>query len=540
MAALVSAACGSSDSEETYLSTYYNEGAYEAFNGDEDLQLSVVFEATSSSLQHWGFVSTTQVHDRQYFFTTDNNAANLDLVYNWERIINKIGSLVDFETIPLEIFFYDDGAHYQRFDNGRNIFVNTAYSNNYLGRLVSHLNDMRLPIWLYIGLEAVARDYIGLYVPNTSNAIVPNFGDMSFAPMTWGTQEQTQAIATAYNFVVWLIEGNSLAELVRLYAAQETALANDMAAGLFYEFADKPMDTMLSLHFEGSLSFHGQEPRNVIYNYKITAYTDFGNYNFLFLEHSDALDIHTIKGYVYYFDDSARFVKDFFAEFAEFDFRPMDIFIVYNGSAFSAVDASPWDGWIRLFNFDSVPPSAIVHEIAHFVSFWSQDNEFGPFEFEEGIAMALERYHDIHDAFGKSYRWQREHGRSTFGAYANALLDIFNDEYIAQAAWYSLISDFDTIGLAHLIGYSWLYFRNYEARAAALGASIPEIGTHPTAGSFVLYLIENYGVKNYMKVHFGRSSFEDVYGITIYEAIVQWRMFLYEFILELGQEAQWR
>jgi len=536
---LMLAACGSSDNEDAYLpSPYEEEVAEDIFDYEPETHLAVDFETTSGTFQHLGFFSTAQVQDRQYFFTSDDDAANLIILSDWERIIDKIGGLIDFETIPLEIFFYEEGAEHQRFDSGRNIFVN-PYDINSFGRLLGRLNEARLPIWLYVGLEAGARADAGQVVPGLGLGHKPiaYFGDMSFAPITHGNPEQLNAIATAYGFVNFLVEGGNLAELARLYAAQETNEANEIAARLFYEFADKPMLTAFSLHFDGNLQFRGQQPTNVAYEYRITAYTDFGNYHFLFLEHSDALSIQTMQGYVRYFDDSAQFVKNFFAGFAPFDFRPVDIFIVYDGSALSPIDANLEDEWIRMFNFSNVSPTVFAHEIAHYISYWAQGNSFGNYwvEFEEGIAMALMSYRDIYEGLDKSYHWHREHRRSIFGSYADALNNIFGDDDTAEAAWDFLMADFDSIGLAHVMGYHWLRHRDFETRAIQLGSTFAEIGTHPTAGSFVLYLIENYGIENYMQVHFDRDSFEDVYGITINEMIARWQAFLDGFILGLGQ-----
>jgi len=251
------------------------------------------------------------------------------------------------------------------------------------------------------------------------------------------------------------------------------------------------------------------------------------------------LDVQAIRDYVHHFDNSALFVKDFFAGFAEFDFRPVDTFIVYDSGllAFNAIDANLWDEWIRIFGLANTSASSFVHEMAHYISFWAQGDTFGPYstEFEEGIAMALERYHDMHEGFGRSYHWYREHRRTHFGSYIGALNDIFGDDDTAEAAWDFLMADFDSIGLAHVMGYHWLRHRDFETRAAQLGSTFAEIGTHPTAGSFVLFLIENYGIESYMQAHFDRDSFEDVYGITINEMIARWQIFLDRFIHELGQ-----
>jgi len=480
--------------------------------------------------------------DRQYFFIIDDYAANSALLSDWEQIISKISELIDFQTIPLEIYFYDDASEFQRFDNGRNIFIN-PYSTNSIGQLPSRLNDARLPIWLYAGLEAVARLYIGLEAQNLDfqgldSVSMADFGDISFIPATWNTDEHIQAIATAHNFVSYLAETGNLEELALLYSAQETYLANRLAARLYYEFTGNLMDTTLRLHFNGNLSFVGQEPRNVAYNYRISAHTNFGNYHFLFLPHSDTLGIYAIRSYVKYFDNITQFVKNFFAnftDFTQFDFDSIDTFIIYDGSTLSPVDANLVDNWIRMFNLGAFPPSAFAHEITHFISFWSQGNRLGAIEFEEGLAMAMERYHDIYDRFGhgKGYQWKIENRRFIFGSYIDALREIFGDADVADVAWNSLMTDFDSIGLAHMMAYNWLHNRNYEARAAQLGAEIAEIGTHPTAGSFVLYLIENYGAQSYMRVHLGQDSFESIYGTTIYEMIARWRIFLDEFILTL-------
>jgi len=502
--------------------------------------LSIDLQRTGASLENFGFVTMTQALDRQYFFTTDNFEENSELALNQERIIGKIGELVDFQTIPLEIFFYTETSEHRQFDNGRNIFVNPKKANS-VGRLISRLNGDRLPLWLYVGLEAVARSQVGLDIWETPLNAQPMayFGDASFAPATWGSDEQLHAIATAYNFVAFLIESDQLAYIARLYADGQAFLANKLSSQLYYEFAGLPM-CALSLHFGGSAAFRFH-PTNITYDYRISARTAYANYHFLFLPSTKNLDQQTIHNYISYFDDGARFAKDFFAEFADFHFQPVDVFVIYNDSPHNNIDAFPQDGWIRIFNFAASQPSSFVHEITHFISLWARGGDIGAFEFEEGIAMAMERFHDAYDRqiHGKSYQWKLENQRFGFGSYTVALYEILGDQGLANAAWSRLMADFDTAGLAHLMAYHWLHHRDYEGEAETnrrlgFGSEIAEIGTHPTAGSFVLYLIENYGVQNYMSLHLGQQSFEEVYGVDIQEMIVRWRVFLEDFIDAVG------
>ncbi|MCL2852577.1 MAG: hypothetical protein FWE20_06040 [Defluviitaleaceae bacterium] len=461
---MTQASCGSSDNVDTHLSE------------DEGTYLSIDFEPLALSFQRIGFVSAAQVYDRQYFFPTDNYAANLSLLSDWERIIGKIDDLICFTAVPLEIFLYKDEAEHEQFNNGRNIFINQHDFYSF-GRLVHRLSGELLPMWLSAGLEAAARSYFDMNIPEFDGNPLTGFGDIYFTPMSWGSRDHAQAIGTAYLFVMHLIEIGRLSDLAGLYLGQETSLANEMVMGRFYEFAGKPMDTTFSVHFHGNVFFHASAAQNVAYDYRISTATDFGNYHFLFTPQTDDLDIQSILEYVHYFDDSVRFVEDFFAEFAEFDFRPVDTFIIYSGHSIAPVDAHLHDGWIRMFNFSSHTPSVFVHEITHFLSFWSQNNGLGPFELEEGLAMSLMSYHDIYDrwAHGLSYRWHRENEFSYTGSsYIQALHDIFKDADIAEAVWNLLMADFDSIGISHMYAYFWLHYRDYEAQARMVGAYPPK------------------------------------------------------------------
>ena len=550
---LVITACTSNDVDDVRMehgqeeeTQHENAGNNAEESDEEETSLSMSFEPTSSTLQHWGFVSTARVYERQYFFTSDNEVANTAIVYDMERIIEEVIKLIVFEPIPLEVYIYDESAEFSWFDNGRSTFINPN-DINYIGRLINRLSDMRLPIWLCVGVEAYARAHIGQDVTGEETEAdsepIALFGDMIFAPVTWGSAEQLRAINTAYDFVSYLIESGGLEELTRLYFVQETTRASEMAAHHFYEFAGMPMEANYSLHFEGNSSFRAQEPRNLAYDYRVTAHTDFGIYHFLFMTQSDDLSAQAIRDYVSYFDDSVRYVLSIFSGFIEVDYRPIDTFIVYNGygGMFSPIDASPSDVWIRMVNYSDVTPSVFVHETTHFISFWAQDSSWGErfrFEFEEGLAMAMMSYHDMFDRFehGKSYLWAEENRQHVYGSYTDALYDILGDEASAEAAWEHFMMDFDSIGLAHVIAYHWLYFRDYESEAARMGNDIAEIGTHPTAGSFVLYLIESFGLECYMQVHLGQNGFEDVYGKTIHDMIAEWRAFLDDLVFQIASE----
>jgi len=47
-----------------------------------------------------------------------------------------------------------------------------------------------------------------------------------------------------------------------------------------------------------------------------------------------------------------------------------------------------------------------------------------------------------------------------------------------------------------------------------------------TAGSFVQYLIDTYGIEAYLRVHFDRGLFDEVYGRSLQEMIDEWVEFL--------------
>ena len=110
---LVLAACTSNDVDDVRMEheqkeeTQHENAENNAEESEEEkMSLSMSFEPTSSTLQHWGFVSTARVYERQYFFASDNEAVNSAIVYDMERIIEEVNRLIqiDIEPIPLEVY----------------------------------------------------------------------------------------------------------------------------------------------------------------------------------------------------------------------------------------------------------------------------------------------------------------------------------------------------------------------------------------------------------------------------------------------------
>jgi len=140
-------------------------------------------------------------------------------------------------------------------------------------------------------------------------------------------------------------------------------------------------------------------------------------------------------------------------------------------------------------------PLIAAHEISHIIEYRLHGNPFPPFS--EGLAYLVNYYFDERslDIYGHTHEA------------AQKLLASGN---------YMRISD---------IG--WRYDRNHWLYKS-------ELSSRTTVTSFVKYMYETYGGENFFQVHWRIFRFEEVYGITIDEMILQWREFLEDYVAGLS------
>ncbi|MCL1994796.1 MAG: hypothetical protein FWG63_01160, partial [Defluviitaleaceae bacterium] len=522
--ALLLSACGNSvsDTENYYLHTSV------ASNVPVEGENLIIFsEANSIQRANSGAVVTAQIGNRLYTFTDDDITNNIDFINKAESVVWHLHEL-GFSTFP--------AMQIQIHSTHKNIFPASASSGtsvdfdnpNNIGWLAHLMSNQRLPVWLCVGIEAVARNEAGLLYISQDGFLTTNepFGDLVFTSITWGSQEQEQAINNAYHFVRFLINNGRLTELLDAYSEQgrDMYAANRLAEYLFYDFAGETMDTTFSLSFAGGLN----------HRHTINATTDFGGVSFVLDNFYPSISLDRIR--------EITNLKEYATLFAIKIHDPCGVLdishIRFHTTMNYGSGGSRWDGWaetsgasiavnrIERLSF-GIFNEILAHEISHALT-----RQLGmPLtpELDEGLAAIVGDLFATHMLSNRDGRFV-PHGVNLY-LLKDIFSDIFNDEYITADIWQTIQYEQDFIRLQNLLIY-WHFNFNDDYRQNLgyitlpvhphrVGVSLsPYISTFGLAGAFVHYVLNTYGTELY--VQFGSSTFEEAYGITIHEMIDRW------------------
>jgi len=483
-----------------------------------------------------GFAEMASVYGRSYFFRTQDTEANRAFVYSAEQILRELAGLFPLDAklrndMRLELATNESEYRFTPPSHALADYalsIRTEYLNT-MGWLAHAKSSMYLPMWLSVGMEAVARSEIGLYMPQQAPQFSANFGDIYFSPAYWGSIELYSNVAAAYHFTRFLMTEGYLSSVVSGYMGNDYITANYLAAAAFYRFAGEYALCLTSQRLIFTMTDR----------YHITIHTEMAYYNFVFASFDEHLTSVRIIDYVNYMDGGIQFTVDWYKAWADFAFTPMYVYIFYNPERAGGAAFSPWR--IHLYSIPRFGHHSISHEASHLLTsliLQDYDKIFAPFD--EGLAFYLMAKYGIHDryGFGIGYKYRRYLANLD---YDEGFISFDNSLAITN----NLIDDFNFFGFDHFYAYLVLggYFDghcllNWLSTPIGLAMleqyeSINYIATFETSASFVTYLIEQHGADAYMQVHFDVSSFENVYGISICEMIGRWLMYLSVFI-ELG------
>jgi len=228
--------------------------------------------------------------------------------------------------------------------------------------------------------------------------------------------------------------------------------------------------------------------------YYVTKSTDWANYIFVFRNLDELIPFYDIVSHIEYIDRASEFVVDWYKKVFDFEFEPINHRIhqteLVRGTGFVAV-AAVGTNEIIYGGLNAGFPYVSAHELAHMMDYIANGVAmFAPFS--EGIAHLMEYYFDRDAMEGLediSIHGIAHHGFAT--------------------GYYIYVSDINPAFVPELPQY------------------VPELSARVSATSFVQYLIETYGAEKYFQVHWrGAVGFDNIFGITLDEMIVQWQEFL--------------
>ena len=493
--------------------------------------------------------ATTQL--RGFFFSMDAleiGETGNDFVAETEGLISEIMDIfppairftdIDRINVITNRELFRAGSVFSPWEEGVTI---SRHSQHTMGWLAHTKSGNRLPMWLSVGIEAIARCNLYLYgnffnnigtinnacpnctivAPPPDSVIWDSFGDSLFAPVSWGRAAQTDGIGIAYRFTRFLIEEGYFAGLVSYYMDENWAAGERLSTMAYYRFTGRPGLTPYRLIIT-------QEPD---YAYAIAVQTDMAAYRFIFDSFNQGLEFQLFSAYVDYMDDGILFAVGWYRNWVDFDFYPIEVNVFYRQSKqnFYAEAHYPW--LINIYEIGNFPPTSISHEASHLLTTRVlHDHGYIFTPFDEGLAFAVMAYHGIHDRPNHGFEYQFRRGRESVSTWRLNQKMGRNGASVIR----NILGDFDIIGLFHI--YAYLEHRGYinginlnfwsrTDMTAMQYADIYIIGTFGRAASFVLYLIETYGADAYMQVHFDLARFEYVYGVQLYEKIDSWIVFL--------------
>jgi len=269
--------------------------------------------------------------------------------------------------------------------------------------------------------------------------------------------------------------------------------------------------------------------------YSISLLTDLADMHFSFAYLSRSFDESHLNKKVEYIHGAINFTRDFYSQFTDIpDVFPIDFFMSYEPLSITRgwASARPDLARVTLQGLGTYMSSTswllVVHELSHI---FTGANVFVPFD--EGLADFL------NFQFNTGYALNYELIADDYNQ--NMLMEqIFRDHFEPLNLWGHSASVLVSADEIHLFAYTYLKhnthfeLRGFAGRFADPLAPyyIPEINTYELALSFVLYLVDTYGIDHYMQVHWDNDNFDNVFGKPLEDAIQEWREFLNALSLE--------
>jgi len=374
---------------------------------------------------------------------------------------------------------------------------------NLHGSLVNTLSKGQFPFWLAIGIELVSRNALGMFEP--TDILQPyDFGNMSFQPVFWGTTDQENAQNIAFHFTSYLLENDHLSSLINMYKTNQNENADNFANELFYSHFGHEMGVPWGLHF---INMQANAQSGTLYTISIR--TELAEFHIAFGNAKQYFTVERINEKIDYFHGAIIFTRDLYSDFVNVELRHFPIrFIMSYESNITTTATADFNGIINLRGLGGDRGYRVLlvaaHELSHI---FNGTLLFCPFD--EGFA-------DVANF------WFNQKFALNYPIFANSDHQTIEDMRALTSEFVHLRAHFRLYFEEHLLnrGFVWRYTDPHADNYIA------EINTYNTAFSFVLYLIDTYGLDKYMQVHWNKNNFDNVYGKSIYEAIEQWQLFL--------------
>ena len=493
----------------------------------------IVFSEAGVAMALHGYTTVSQIGTMSFYFKYDDYKVNSYFIHTTKELLSTIENYIILPRHPLRLRLTDGDITNYAFDP-LNLAIYSHSDKNTLGWVVNFMFSGRIPVWLSVGIEAVAKSDMGLFMPDYYTITVPDhFGDLLFNPGFWGTEINKNAINIAYHFVRYLIEINELESLIEEYLRLQNGWdqANVLASQMFYNYFAYELDTAIVLDYMSTISTSAHN------GYRLTIPSYLNVYNFIFSCFSQYRE--NIMNYIYALDTETLFVINWYSQFIDFEFTPINVNVfarTINPQFGGLADFS--GNLINIYQFwvGAGMHGIMAHEVSHAINGQINRQPIAPLD--EGLANVLmfqffeSEYNEtymffltvnyIQDNFGSDHRrmelltntWLRD-----MDMHFRAYYRLNHTDYVHGGGPFGTGSNGN-------IGFVVRYTNpNAEYHIAA-------INTYTTALSFVHYLITTYGAEYYMQVHWDVNNFENVYGKTIFELIEEWRSFLINLAVE--------
>jgi len=417
------------------------------------------------------------------------------------------------------------------------------------GWLVAATTRGELPMWLNVGIEAIARSNVGLFVPTPAPAFLPTFGDLSFQPAEWGGIAHLQLIDVAYHFVRHMLTSGDLTRIIDLYSDifgnDETT--NELAQGLFAAFAGQGarLDAAYRLRiFAMNVNVEGN---TISAAYVVDFNTEMARHRVIFEDFSQQLATPDLLARLQFADDSIRFAYDWWRLASDFAMEQINVYLVYApqdrvgmGFAWSEIvryglgETIPMDmtdeSWYIIARRNGLLPlySPFVMGTRVFV----QSQFYGLDWANRGLVYSYFLYAFVVEEMLEPY--------------AELFYLFFGDMDVAMtAAQRFLDTDYRfLITQHHLNAYwaaniSWVEFFGHELSYDEINMLL---GTWFGSISMMSFLLENYGVENFHQLRgtwptrnvydfrLEFPAFEEIYGMTFIEMLDLWLAYVNDFV----------
>ncbi|ADU28888.1 hypothetical protein [Evansella cellulosilytica] len=486
---------------------------------EENEETEVEFNETDSVWSERGYVVETRIDNVEYMFTESTDLEKEEIVYNTEKVLQELQENFGINKDNIHVkLLYQTSENEATVDNSSNRVIIMQDEDASIGAVVSRFSDQKLPAWLSTGLELYwtsnENEYMDIsevneWVIRAHELDGRDYGDAWFVPGFIDAEYTEAAHDIAHLFVKYLDEEGYLHDVVSFFVHGHGS--NETLKQHWRSFTGIT-DAQLDVSYK------------YVYNYQHFLFElTRGKVNASF--RGDNWEEETIIDHLTYMNETIEYVEDWF----NYELEEELVVHMYREHA-SQYDHIPTTSQIiTVYNVhDESSLWLVSYHVANIIKERSGlTSDFYPFT--EGVVEA------IHDEVISDLQFEGDNRvtHSMEEVYHNQDNEtnrkILENYHVINGEPFEPGEGVDY--RSFMFANSFLAFE-YDDRFSSHQYSpdmdnyIEDLDGYIKSSSFILYLIEQQGKDDFLKVFESIEAFEEIYGATLEEMVAEWKTFI--------------